>query len=301
MRVKMPLVGRRRITATRAAIVAGAIGLLFSAAPKLAAQAATPLTVAELLELQRQGVSSSQILRNATSYCIAFVMTDSVARVLTSAGADSTLVVGLRTVCNAKDQASPPAPSTADLVIEDAFRARGRVARLLWSDPTCSIKADSSGLHIENKKRETDCVIAYPSDPLEPLIRIEVEYTALRGGDQSVLLFGFGRNQSAPGEYSLSVRADRRMELCYREGSSCRRLVSKPSIPSLHAEADSLNRIAVEIHGREITLLANDVAVGNYRGKTDVTGTLNLGAGPNTTVIVTHIQARRLPPTTAGR
>ena len=69
--------------------------LLAAAASPCAAQS-QGITLTEVIQLQRGGVSNRQILRSATEYCRAFNVTDEVVGMLRTAGSDDALIAGLR-------------------------------------------------------------------------------------------------------------------------------------------------------------------------------------------------------------
>jgi hypothetical protein len=61
------------------------------------------------------------------------------------------------------------------------------------------------------------------------------------------------------------------------------------------------NRLQVETRGREIILSINDIQVERYLADADVAGSVALGIGPGTRVLLTRLVARALPTATAAR
>ncbi len=288
---------RERALTPRVLMVAGVVAGLLGAVPALGAQ--TPaLTLAEVLELRTQGVSSRQILRSAKQYCIAFTVTDSIERQLGAVGADSTLVAGLRTACSNRDLpavGAAPAAAPPDVLLDDDFTSGGGRGGFGASDRRCSAQTDETGLHLENRGRDAVCVTGYPSDPLDDNVRIELTVNRLGANKQGIVVLGFGRDPDLGLQYSFSVTSDRRVELCRTEGGTCQRLIYKAGVPAVHVGANDENRLAVEVRGRKLTLIVNGVTIDTYTANRSVSGALSLGVGPGTNVSVTHVTARRLP------
>jgi hypothetical protein len=267
----------------------------FGAVPGLWAQSPA-LTLAEVLELRTQGVSSRQILRNAKQYCISFTVDDSIRKQLDAAGADSALVTGLRSTCSTREHLAAPAlPS--DVVLNDDFSRGGGRGGFKLGDRRCSVHADSTALRLENRARDIVCVTGYPSDPLDDNVRIELTVNRLGANRQGLVVLGFGRDPDLVGQYSLSVTADRRVELCRTDGAACQRLVYRTGIAAVKTGAADENRIAVEVRGRRITVIINGQTIDSYTTNRNVSGALSLGVGPGTNVDVTHVVARRLAAT----
>jgi hypothetical protein len=281
-----------------ASLVVAFITCALAAAP---ARAQAPaLSLAEVLSLQSQGVSSRQILRNAREYCIAFAVTDSVARQLSVAGADSSLVHGLRSACSSNPVPGPskpavPAPTkpAADVLFDDDFAHGGGRGGFAVND-RCVARTDSDGLRLENRARDAVCVTGYPSDLLDDNVRIEVTISHLGARKLGFVVLGFGRDPDLSGQYSISVTADRRVELCHTEGGRCQRLVYKGGISAVRTGAEDENLLAVEVRGRRLTLIVNEETVATYTANAVVTGGLSLGVGPGTSLIVSRVLARRL-------
>jgi hypothetical protein len=285
-------------------LAAAVISAAFIPLPTLGAQ--TPaLTLAEVLELRNQGVSSRQILRSAREYCIAFTVNDSIERQLGAAGADSALVTGLRTACS-KATTTParptPTPSAnSDIVLDDDFtRSTGRSGFTL-NDRRCSSRLDSTGLRLEYKDREGVCVIGYHSAPLDDNVRIELSVSRLGAYRLGLVVLGFGRDPGVQGQqYSFSVTADRKVELCRADGGTCQRLIYKTGVSAVHGGASDDNVLAVEIRGRRMTLIVNDATIGSYTTNANISGGLSLGVGPGTSLTIKKLVARRLSPAPLG-
>jgi hypothetical protein len=273
---------------------------LLGAAPAVRAQ--TPaLTLAEVLELRTQGVSSRQILRSASQYCIAFTVTDSIERQLQTVGADSALVAGLRAACSNKDLPTAAPAASSDVLLDDDFAKGSGRDGFGVNDRRCTAQADATALHLENRARDAVCVAGYPSGILDDNVRIELTVNRLGANRQGFVVLGFGRDPDSGVQYSFSVTSDRRVELCRTEGGTCQRLVYKAGVAAIRLGAADENRLVVEVRGRHLTLVVNDVTIDTYTANRPVTGALSLGVGPNTNVNVTHVLVRRLPPAIAGQ
>jgi hypothetical protein len=285
--------------------VLAAVGLTGTPAIQVRAQA---LTLAEVVSLRTQGVSSRQIVRSAQQYCISFSMDDSTQKQLGAAGADSILLAGLRKACSnsgnpsGASTSSPSAiasavgaPSTQpDVFFDDDFTRGGGRGDVGLVDRRCNTVADGTALHLENHTRDIVCVVGYPSGSLDDNVRIELTVRRLGASRQGVVILGFGRDPEVNGQYSFSVTADRRVELCRSYGGSCQRLIYKPGVSTIRAGANDENQLAIEIRGRRISLFVNGSEIDSYNAYRSVTGSLSLGFGPGTNVDVTHILARRL-------
>jgi hypothetical protein len=258
---------------------------------------APALTFAEVLELRRQGVSSRQILRSARAYCLAFTVNDSIERRLDAVGADPQLVTGLRGVCSL---AAGSVVGRTDAIFDDDYTHGGGRGGISLNDRRCSARADGTGLWLENRARDAVCVTGYPADPIDGDVRIELTVHRLGAHKLGLIVLGFGRDLDTPTQYSFSVTADRRVELCRTEGGACQRLVYKGGVAAINTGSDDTNLIAVEIHGRRMALIVNEVTVATYTANKIVTGALSLGVGPGTTVAVSRVMARRLSPPPAA-
>jgi len=279
----------------RVFVAVGAFGFL-GAAPSLRAQTQA-LTLAEVIDLRSQGVSTRQIVRNAQQFCISFAITDSTQKQLTAAGADSVLVDGLRGACSHREPSVAARP--ADVLLDDNFS--GREGEILLSDQRCGARAGSGGLRLENRARDAVCVIGYPSGQLGDNVRIELVLNRLGATRQGLIVLGFGRDPDVAGQYSFSVTADRRVELCRSNGAACERLIYRTNVAAVRTGVADENRLAVEIRGRAITLMVNGETIDTYVTNRAITGGLSLGFGPGTNVNITQILARRLSLVSASR
>jgi len=278
--------------------LAAAVMGLVAATPQARAQTQA-LTLAEVIELRTQGVSSRQILRSAQQYCISFTMNDTVRRQLDAAGADSTLVSGLGAICAHREVAPPPPPTSSEFVLNDDFRNGGGRGGFRLGDRRCSVRADSNALRLENTARDIVCVTGYPSEPLDDNVRIELTVNRLGASRQGLVVLGFGRDPDLVGQYSFSVTADRRVELCHSDGGSCQRLIYRTGVSAIRNGAADENRLAVEVRGRRIALFVNGQPIDSYSANRSVVGALSLGVGPGTNVNVTQVVVKRLPVATA--
>jgi hypothetical protein len=278
-------------------LVVAVIGSV-AAVPRVRAQTQA-LTLAEVIELRTQGVSSRQILRTAQQYCISFTMNDSVRRQLDAAGADSTLVSGLRETCAHREVTSPPPATPSEFILNDDFRNGGGRGGFRLGDRRCSVRAETDALRLENTARDIVCVTGYPSEPLDDNVRIELTVNRLGASRQGLIVLGFGRDADLVGQYSFSVTADRRVELCHSDGGTCQRLIYRSGVSAIRTGAGDENRLAVEVRGRRIALFVNGQPIDSYTATRNVVGALSLGVGPGTNVNVTQVVAKRLPVATA--
>jgi hypothetical protein len=273
-----------------------AAGALLCGAAQVSRAQSSALTLAEVMDLRKHGVSTRQIVRNATEYCISFALTDSTVRELETAGVDTSLVSGLRLACtNRTSRVSEPG-----IVVDDDFSFGATRDGLTWNDSRCIARADSTGLRLENRRSESVCMMGYPAGPLDANVRIELTVRGVgltRGG---LVVLGFGRDAIEGIQYSYSITADRRVELCRSENDACRRLVFKTRVIAVKQGSEE-NMLAVEIRGREVSLFVNDFPIGTYVADSDVAGSISLGVGPGTKVLVKHVRARLLSSATALR
>ncbi len=252
---------------------------------------AEALTLSEVLDLRRRGVSTRQILRNAQQYCVAFTVTDSVERALLASGADSVLVGGIRKACIV---APPSVESLSGVLLDDNFAAASTLGRLAASDRLCTVNPADKGMRIDNRRPELGCAIAYPFEVGDGDVRIELTMTELGRDGRAAAVFGFGKSNASWEQYSFRMTADNHFELCAGSDGACRRLLfdKRRASPSPVPPADS--RMAVEIRRREILLYINDERVGAYLASRPVTGGLSVGVGPRTTAVFNRLVVRRL-------
>lgn len=249
------------------------------------------LTLAEVIDLRKNGVSTRQILRNAREYCIAFLMSDSVRRELSVAGADTMLVGGLVDVCSTQRAARPAAPP----LIDDDFARTSATQSFAWSDRRCKARFDSVGIRLENNSADAQCLMRYPSAELAASVRLELTVAQLGASANGVALLGFGRGGNATNHYAVSIGADRRVELCWNADRICSPLVRPGSVQGVKLGPGEENQLAVEIRDREIAVFVNGVGVANYTADGPVTGRLSLGVGPRTSLVVRRLRATALP------
>jgi hypothetical protein len=276
---------RRRSLVLAAATFVGAVPLA-----RLGAQSKA-LTLAEVIDLRRNGVSSRQILRNAREYCIAFALSDSVRRELSVAGADTTLVGGLVDVCSTHRPAKPAIPP----LIDDVFARTTASQAFAWNDRRCKARFEAGGIRLENQSADALCMMRYPSAELSSSVRVELTVAQLGAVPTSVAMLGFGRSGNASNHYAVSVAANGRVELCWNADRLCSPLVQRNGVAALHLGPTDENQIAVEIRDREITVLVNGVATATYTADGPVVGRLSLGVGPRTSLVALRLHAVTLP------
>jgi hypothetical protein len=97
------------------------------------------------------------------------------------------------------------------------------------------------------------------------------------------------------------VTGDKRIELCQTAIGSCRRLAYQTGVSAIKLGRADENRLQVETRGREIILSINDVRLERYIADADVAGSVALGIGPGTRVLLSRLTARSLPTATAAR
>jgi len=285
---------RRRLltpAARRAARVLAAC-ILAAATPLARSGAqAKPLTLAEVIDLRQQGVSTRQILRNARQYCIAFSLSDSVKQQLSVGGADSLLMGGLSDVCTTVRpvRAAPPA------IIDDDLAHTAASQAFAWGDRRCKARFESGGVRVENRTSDAICFMRYPSPELSAGVRIELTVSQLGAAPGGAVLLGFGRSGNSPNQYALTVGADRRVELCWNADRMCSPLVRKDGVEAVLLGANDENQLAVELRGQEIALIVNNTRVATYAADANVSGRISLGAGPGTSILLVRLKAQALP------
>ena len=274
----------------RSACTLAACILLAMPAARISAQTKA-LTLAEVIDLRKNGVSSRQILRNAREYCISFSMNDSVRRELSVAGADTTLVGGLGDVCSTQRSARPALPP----LIDDEFVRTSSSQAFAWSDRRCRARFDSSGIRLENASSDAQCLMRYPSAELAANVRIELTVAQLSASPGGTALLGFGRSGNTSNHYAVSVGADRRVDLCWNADRVCSPLVRPGVAAGVKLGPGEENQVAVEIRDHEISVFVNGAAIANYTADGPVTGRLSLGVGPRTSLVVRRLRATTLP------
>ena len=271
--------------------VLGAAALLLAANSLGAQSAVKSLSLTEVIDLRAHGVSSRQILRSAREYCIAFSMDDSVRRQLTVAGADTLLVGGLSNVCST---AKPPEPPPAQPIVDDTFAQTSTSQGFTWSNPRCKARFEADGVRMENTGTDALCMVRYPSAELPSDVRVDLEVSQLGLSSRGSVLLGFGRQERSGNYYSMTVSADRKVELCWNVGRVCNSLVTFANVAAVETDPTAANHAVVEVHGQEITLFVNDKRVGQFAADAAVGGKLILGVGPQTSLLLVRLRATPL-------
>ena len=296
-------VARRRRTVAICALTQCVLALC-ALAPLSAQSEALSLT--EVISLHKQGVSARQILRNAETYCLGFVVNDSVYSKLTAAGVDANLIKGLSRSCSIGSVAPPQAALVASgpelgLLIDEHFAADSKMPAK-GNVRGCTLERAAKGILADNRSRELGiCVLGYRSENLPAQAKIELAVSGLGATRSSVMVLVFGAKNDELGAYSFSVTGDRRIELCQTSIGSCRRLVYLTKVDAINVGRGAENRVQVETRGREIILSINDVRVERYVADADVSGSIALGIGPGTRVLLTRLTAKPLAGSTAAR
>jgi hypothetical protein len=264
------------------------------------------LSLTEVIGLHKQGVSARQILRNAETYCLGFVVNDSVYARLTAAGVDPNLIKGLARSCSIGTIA-PPTPVTvasapeAAALIDEHFAADSKLPAR-GNLRGCTMQREPRGIFASNRSRELGiCVLGYRSELLPAQSKIELTVAGLGSTRNAVMVLVFGSKADELGAYSFSVTGDRRIELCQTAIGVCRRLAYQTGVAAIRLGRGEENRLQVETRGREIILSINDIQVERYVADADVAGSVALGIGPGTRVLLTRLVARSLPTATAAR
>lgn len=264
--------------------------------PAAAQAAPTGLSVAEVVELRRSGVSDRQILRNANSYCIAFAMNDSIAQTLRDAGAGAELIDGLRAVC----VMSTPRPALGPgVLLDDEIATASGLGAFVAADGLCRANIEQGGLWMTNQRRRGGCVIEYPADSVGGAVRIELTVASLTGGNDAQVVLGFGRAGEAFDQYAFSVTLGGRVELCRATANDCRTLTSRTVRGLVRTGPEAENLLVVEVRQASIALYVNDERVGDYLPDQPIGGTIGLGVGPETRVLFRHLRVRTLEATAA--
>jgi hypothetical protein len=278
-------------TVARCRAMFGVTALLLAATPLAAQAPPKALSLAEVIDLRQHGVSSRQILRNAKAYCIAFSMDDSVRRQLTVAGSDTLLLGGLSNVCTtAKPPEKPPAPP----IIDDEFAQSNTSQGFTWSNPRCKARFENEGVRMENTATDAMCMVRYPSLDLPADVQLDLEIRELGSMKRGSVLLGFGRQDRSGKYYSLSVAADRSVELCWNSDRQCNSLVKLSDVASVQTDTGAVNHMTVEVRGQDIALIVNGKRVGQYTADALVGGSLRVGVGPQTSVVLVRLRATPL-------
>jgi len=276
-----------------------ALAALVAIAPHVDAQstssapAPAALTLAEVVQLRRSGVPTPQILQSAREYCVAFVVADSAERELRAAGADSTLLMGLRSACR-PDRGGSAAPVA--VLLEDDFKTTRRLPVSALRSQGCRSRYDVDGYYLASEDTQLGCTVSYPSVELSGDFRIDLNVVVLNGPDATVAL-GFWRDRYTSDRWSFNVQANGRFELCRFEGTHCTRVLPASSASSAStawrrsARAD--NTLAVEVRGRALRLYINDTVVAESVLQSDPTGLLVLGVGPRSSAVFRSLRVTR--------
>jgi len=266
----------------------GATALLLAATPHMARAQVRALSLAEVIDLRQHGVSSRQILRNAREYCIAFSIDDSVRRQLTVAGADTLLVGGLGNVCSTARPPEKPAPPP---LINDAFAESSTPQGFTWSNPRCKASFETEGVRLENLANDALCMVRYPSADIPTDVRLDLDIGQLGATPRGTVYLGFARQDRFGRYYSVSVSADRNVELCWNADRVCNSLLKLSDVQAIQTDANAVNQLSVELHGQDIVLLVNNKRVGQYTADGALGGKLLLGVGPQTSLLLVRLRA----------
>jgi len=266
----------------------GVTALLLAATPPVLSAQTKALSLAEVIDLRQHGVSSHQIARSAREYCIAFSMDDSTRRQLSLAGADTLLVGELSNVCSTVRPPEKPAPPP---LINDAFAESNTSQGFTWSNPRCKASFEMEGVRFENTSNDALCMVRYPSQDLPSDVRLDVDVGQLGATPRGVVYLGFGRQERSASYYSVSMSADRHVELCWYVDRVCNSLLSLAGVTAISTDANAVNKLSVELHGQDIAVLVNDKQVGQYSADGSLAGKLLVGVGPQTSLLLVRLRA----------
>lgn len=269
----------------------GASVIVLGLVPSIARAQAQGLTLDEVVDMQRHGVSNRQVLRSAQEYCIAFMLSDSTLKVLRAAGADQQLIDGLRQTCTTE---APLARMLPGMLLDVDFSKASALGEFAAEDGLCTARFARNGLSFENRRREGGCVIGYPSDPLEGPVRIELTMSDLGAQRPGTVVLGFGREGDGWNHYTFSIDTYQRAELCINQGGKCRRLVSRSRVTAILIQPGAKNQLAVEVSGKNVVLAVNGQQVGTYAADAPINGGLVIGVGAMTKVVFEQLKARTL-------
>lgn len=284
--MRTTLASSRMARSCRATV--GATALLLAATPRLVTAQVKALSLAEVIDLRTHGVSSGQILRSAREYCIAFSIDDSVRRQLTVAGADTLLLGGLSNVCTTARPAERPAPPP---LIDDVFAESTTPQAFTWPNPRCKASFETDGVRLQNATNDALCIVRYPSVDMPDSVRLDLDIRQLGASPHGSIYLGFGRQDRFGRYYSVSVSADRHVELCWNADRVCNSLLKVADVSAIQTDPTAVNQVSVELHGQEIVLLVNDKRVGQYNGDGVLGGKLLVGVGPQTNLLLVRLRA----------
>lgn len=247
------------------------------------------LTLEEVLDLKRRGVSGRQVLRNAQQYCISFTLTDSIEADLAAAGADSQLVHGLRETC----VIHPTKQLPPGILLELDFAAPSAARYLTVSDRFCASGPDRSGLRLHNERRATGCAIPYALSVPERDVRLELTVAALTGDGTPTVVLGFAKDVESWDQYTFAVTSAGGYEAFRTIGPRREVLVRDRRRPAFTLPTADL-RLAVEMRGRTVSLFINDERVGTFVVTEDLSGDVSLGVGPRSTAVFRQLRVSKV-------
>jgi len=148
---------------------------------------------------------------------------------------------------------------------------------------------------MENTGTELMCMVRYPSADLPANVRVDLDVAQLASSRTGSVVLGFGRQQRSGNYYTLSVSADRHLELCWNSDRQCNSLLKIADVKAVHGDANASDRVTVEIRGQDMALLVNDIRVAQYTGDVPITGGLMVGVGPQTSLLLVRLRATPFP------
>lgn len=265
------------------------LAVLLAAAGPARAQTEA-LSVDDVLGLRQRGVSTHRILYYAHTYCVSFVLTDSIEKLLRDAGADGVLLDGLRTTCTTE---APLTRHTAGTLLDVDFASAQGLPGSSSTDGLCSATFERDGLRFDNRRRDAACLIDYPSDSIPGNASLELTVRGLATSYHEVAVLGFGHPTGQAVHYLLSIGRDQRVRLSWNGASSSRTLLDRYA-SGIGAAPSGQDVVRVEVRGRVLTVVVNGATVGFAEAPDEVGGGLMLGVGPRTNVAFEHLRVRVL-------
>jgi hypothetical protein len=273
-------------SARRAFAIAIALGMT-GASSHLGAQDA--LSLDEVIELRRSGVSIFRILEVAREFCVAFAMSDTVEQRLAEGESDTTLVNGLRRAC----VVTPTPELPPGVLYDDDFKSLAPISRFSPTDQLCAARAHARGLRLDNQRQNGGCVIALPSDIPGTNVRVELTIAQLSGEANALAVLGFGKQANSWDQFTFGITKDAHFEFGLSLAGKFRRILFDKVPVDLAGPSAGEQRIAVEIHGRTIVLYVNERVVGTHRADEPIARGLALGVGPRSDVVFGRLLVRR--------
>jgi len=280
-----------RLSAMRCRIRGGALVAALCAPHALLEAQSAPLTLAEVLDLQRNGVSAFQIARMAQQYCIAFALSDSVARAIEVRMGGATLADRLRGACVKVPEVRAP-----DILVDEDFAT---LTRHVAGDGLCAVAPGPGGMKVDNRRPYEGCTIPYPVEGYGHPLRIELTFAELGGAGVGVIVLGFGRDTGSSDQHTIAITTGGDVEIGATMDGRFRRLRPLARVSARERGAPS-SELAVEIRGEVVDVFVNGRPIAAFEAQQSLGPGLSLGVGPQSTARFRRLVARRLDVASAG-